>query len=249
MTKIVNTTAGHTTLFTNTPSSQWRHQTPPPSLQSQRSKLDIESHHGHASLRGGPAEERRSEETLAVVTRLCTLCSQQPPANGASFYAACLLTYTEAETQRHCIAGYRVLQDTEYCSTAAHSWSEWRASGRNLAVRVPSHSTPHRDMSPMGAPAVCCHLCHHQTFSTALAADAADTNICSELGPAACSTLQHSQPLRSTAQVCPGPRRSADCPHRAEHCTHPHHCTVLYCTALYMCGEEMCFVFMVDKYL
>ena len=104
-------------------------------------------------------------------------------------------------------------------------------------------------MSPMGAPAVCCHLCHFRTFSTALAADTADTNICSELGPAACSTMQHSQPLRSTAQVCPGPRRSADCPHRAEHCTHPHHCTVLYCTALYMCGEEMCFVFMVDKYL
>ena len=78
-----------------------------------------------------------------MVTRLCTLCSQQPPANGASFYAACL-TYTEAEPQRHSIAGYRVLQGTEYCSAAAHSWNGWRASGRNLAVRVPSHNTLHR---------------------------------------------------------------------------------------------------------
>ena len=54
-----------------------------------------------------------------MVTRLCTLCSQQPPANGASFYAACLLTITEAEAQRHCIAGYRVLQDRvlQHCST------------------------------------------------------------------------------------------------------------------------------------
>ena len=135
-----------------------------------------------------------------MVTRLCTLCSQQPPANGASFYAACLLTDTEAEAQRHCIAGYRVLQDREYCSAAAHSWSGWRASGRNLAVRVPSHCTaPAVDMSPMGAPVICCHLCHHQTCSTS---HCTDTNICSNLGPAACSisTMQHSTGLpRSTA--------------------------------------------------
>ena len=88
----------------------------------------------------------------------CALCSQQPPANGASFYAACLLTNTEAEAQRqrHCTTGYRGLQDREYCSAAAHSWSGWRASGRNLAVRVPSHCTaPAGDMSPMGAP---CYL-------------------------------------------------------------------------------------------
>ena len=65
-----------------------------------------------------------------MVTRLCTLCSQQPPANGASFYAACLLTNTEAEAQRqrHCIAGYRVLQDRvlQHCSTQLERvWGLW----------------------------------------------------------------------------------------------------------------------------
>ena len=174
-----------------------------------------------------------------MVTRLCTLCSQQPPANGASFYAACLLTNTEAEAQRHCTTGYRALQDTEYCSAAAHSWSGWRASGRNLAVRVPSHCTaPAGDMSPMGALlsiATCV-----TTGPAPLHTATADTNICSNLGPSACSTLKHSAAQHRSAQVhC----AQLTAPHRAEHCTHPHHCTVPHCTALYMCGEEMCFVF------
>ena len=139
MTKIVNTTAGHTTLFTNTPSSQWRHQTPPPSLQSQTSKLDIESHHGHASLAGGG--QQRSTD-LRRHWRWSPDCALSAASSHQLMEP--VFTLRVSLTQRHCIAGYRVLQDTEYCSTAAHSWSEWRASGRNLAVRVPSHNTLHR---------------------------------------------------------------------------------------------------------
>ena len=178
-----------------------------------------------------------------MATRLCTLCSQQPPANGASFYAACLLTNTEAEAQRqrHCTTGYRGLQDREYCSAAAHSWSGCGASGRNLAVRVPSHCTaPAGDMSPMQwgplLSVVTCVTTRPSQLHTA------DTNICSELRPAACSTMQHYPALCSTAQVCPGPRHSADCPapSRALYTPSPLYCTALYCTVHVWRGDVFC---------
>ena len=127
-------------------------------------------------------------------------------------------------------------QDREYCSAAAHSWSGWRASGRNLAVRVPSHCTaPAGDMSPMGPllSVVTCVTTRPAPLHTA------DTNINSELRPVVCSTIQHSAAQHRSARVH-GTQLTA--PHRAGHCTHPHHCTVPHCTALYMCGEEMCFV-------
>ena len=137
-------------------------------------------------------------------------------------------------------------QDTEHCriqSTAALQHTAGAGGGPLVEIWLSeSHLTaPHR----LGT----CHqwgpLLSVVTCVTTRPAPlhTADTNISSELRPVVCSTMQHSQALCSTAQVCPGPRRSADCPHRAEHCTHPHHCTVPHCTALYMCGEEMCFVF------
>ena len=176
-----------------------------------------------------------------MVTRLCTLCSQQPPANGASFYAACLLTYTEAETQRHCIAGYRVLQDTEYCSTAAHSWSEWRASGRNLAVRVPSHNTLHRlgtchQWGPLLSVVTCVTtrpspLLWRQTLQTLTSAVSWDLQ-----HAALCSTLNHSAAQHRSAQV-----HGAQLTARTEQSTVHTLTTVPYCTVLHCtCVERRC---------
>ena len=70
----------------------------------------------------------------------------------------------------------------------------------------------------------------------------ADTNICSELRPVVCSTMQHSQALCSTAQVCPGPRHSADCPapSRALYTPSPLYRTALYCTVHVWRGDVFC---------
>ena len=139
------------------------------SVQSQRSNLDIESHHGHASLAGGG--QQRSAD-LRRHWRWSPDCALSVASSHQLMEPVFTLRVSSlTQKQRHRDRD-TAQQDTEYCrieycSAAAHSWSGWRASGRNLAVRVPSHCTaPAGDMSPMGPPVICCHLCHHQTCST-----------------------------------------------------------------------------------
>ena len=138
-------------------------------------------------------------------------------------------------------------QDTEHCriqSTAALQHTAGAGGGPLVEIWLSeSHLTAqHRlgtchQWGPQLSVATCV-----TTRPSPLHTATADTNICSNLGPSACSTLKHSAAQHRSAQVhC----AQLTAPHRTEHCTHPHHCTVPHCTALYMCGEEMCFVFIV----